>query len=544
MATIRKQLPACIAEIELAVTREQGFKIHRIGEQMRIIRNTVLGQLKKNHDQMTKTKEYRRTINQYRLMCESVKKHHPAPVELLKQKQQLANKLEVLRQRHNVTFEYARKYGKTMRNKFSLPDAVLVLTICEMVWRSIETLLYKGADKIYFYKKDDLTTFQGKQANRCIILKQTEDGFHINFSSMKLPLIIKKDDLYIQETLTNISYYMQNGLEVDNQNITRYKSGQKPLSTYRICNNRIVRKLIRGKMRYYLQITLEGNPVPRRKKDGSIRHNYGAGRIGCDIGTQSLAIVTENHVSLKNLAERSVNTFAREHKICLLQRYMDRSKRATNLDNYNPNGTVRKSCKSWKYSNRYKKARSNIRELHRKAADSRKFNHNEEVNRLRAMGDELIIEVMDFKGLQKKAKTVTKNKKTGKFNRRKRFGKSIGRRSPGYFIKQAKYRFQGTGSKVSEVNNWSFKASQYDHKLDNTNKKQLSKRQHVFSNGTKVQRDIYSACLLYCTNETLQKPDKEKCDNFFEQFLIMHDACVQEIIATGKKVMNSGIKVA
>ncbi|GAA3330786.1 hypothetical protein GCM10020331_084720 [Ectobacillus funiculus] len=33
-------------------------------------------------------------------------------------------------------------------------------------------------------------------------------------------------------------------------------------------------------------------------------------------------------------------------------------------------------------------------------------------------------------------------KKTGAFNRRKRFWKkSIGKRSPGYFIQQAKYRF-------------------------------------------------------------------------------------------------------
>jgi hypothetical protein len=40
----------------------------------------------------------------------------------------------------------------------------------------------------------------------------------------------------------------------------------------------------------------------------------------------------------------------------------------------------------------------------------------------------------------------------------------------------------------------------------------------------------------------LQKPDKEQCDEFFGQFLVMHDRCVGEIAASGRTVMNSGIK--
>jgi hypothetical protein len=59
-----------------------------------------------------------------------------------------------------------------------------------------------------------------------------------------------------------------------------------------------------------------------------------------------------------------------------------------------------------------------LQELHRKAAESRKYAHNEEVNRLRSLGDEFIIEQMDIKALQKKAKEATINEKTGKFNHR------------------------------------------------------------------------------------------------------------------------------
>jgi len=148
---------------------------------------------------------------------------------------------------------------------------------------------------------------------------------------------------------------------------------------------------------------------------------------------------------------------------------------------------------------------------------------------------------MSIKALQKKAKEVTVNEKTGKFNCRKRFGKSIGKRSPGYFIQQAKYRFKVTGGTVKEANTWTFKASQYDHILDDISKKQLSKRWHILPNGIKLQRDLYSAFLLFCSEHDLQKPNKQVCDRFFNGFLVLHNQCIEEIKNNRKVVLNSGI---
>ncbi|MDA8333722.1 MAG: hypothetical protein M0Z41_01840 [Peptococcaceae bacterium] len=546
---MRKKFSVHVVEIELMVLAQQGWLMQRIGEHLRIIRNTVLGQLKKNYDQMVRTKAYKRIIRKYSQVCQLIDKAEKdkdqAALEIhAAQKKELDDKLQELRNRHNVTFEYARKYGEELRKKFSLPDAVTVLTVCEMAWHSIEGLLFRNANNVYFYNRDNMITFQGKQAERCIILKRDpiNGRFHVSFNGMDFPLIVKQDDLYVQETLAHIANYLDHGLEMDRQNIELFKLGLPLISTYRICNNRIVRREIRGKIRYYLQIVLEGKPVPRRKKDGTIRHAYGQGRIGGDIGTQSLAIVGRDIVTLKNLAERSPDTFAYERKIHRWQRYMDRSRRATNPDNYNPDGTFRKGGKVWVYSKRYKKARAKVREMHRKAADSRKYAHNEEVNRLRAIADQLVIETMDIQALQKRAGEATVNPRTSRFNRRKRFGKSIGKRSPGYFIKQGKYRFDSSGGCVKEVNTWKFKASQYDHILHDTNKKQLSMRWHELPDGTRVQRDLYSAFLLYCSDDDLQKPDKDKCDSSFGEFLKLHGACIDEIKASGKVVMNSGIK--
>lgn len=226
----------------------------------------------------------------------------PAELQKLKEeKEELNEKLEELHNKYNVTFEYARKYGEKLRaNKFTLSDAVTVWSVCKMAWNSIEGLLFRDAEKVHFYKKDDWITFQGKQAERCIILKRNPDGtFYVKFNKMKFPLIVKKGDLYVQETLANIVHCMLHRDEMDRRNMALYNLGLPLISTYRVCNNRIVR----GKTQYFVQIVLEGKPVPRRKKDGSLRHTYGVGRLGSDVGTQSLGTVGNNNVPGRALEE-------------------------------------------------------------------------------------------------------------------------------------------------------------------------------------------------------------------------------------------------
>jgi hypothetical protein len=288
-----------------------------------------------------------------------------------------------------------------------------------------------------------------------------------------------------------------------------------------------------------VQIVLEGNPVPKRKKDGSFRHSYGKGRIGGDIGTQSIAFTTTHSVLLKNLAERTKKS--RERKMILLQRKMERSRLAMNPDCFDKKGRAIKKMHT--KSNRYLRYQQQLKNLHRIMAENRKYAHNEDVNHLRSLGDEVFIETMNIKALQKKAKETTKNQKTGRYNRKKRYGKSILNRSPGYFIQQLKYRFELSDAIFHEVNTWTFKASQYDHILDDTNKKQLSQRWHLFEDGTKIQRDLYSSFLLYCSNNEKTKPDKNLCDQYFEDFKHAHDTCIQRIQTNQEVVKNSGIKL-
>ena len=89
---------------------------------------------------------------------------------------------------------------------------------------------------------------------------------------------------------------------------------------------------------------------------------------------------------------------------------MDRSRRATNPDNYNEDGTIRKGKKTWQYSKRYKKLREKYRELNRISAVNREYANNELANKMRALGDVLVTEPKNAKRLQKRAKETTKDK--------------------------------------------------------------------------------------------------------------------------------------
>lgn len=214
----KSHTPLHVVEIELKVSSFQHYRIKRIGEHLRVIRNTVLGELYKNYEQMARTKKYKTLIKRYRSVSEEIEKDTSNDKLLEKERNQLREQLSELREFYRVTFDFTRNYGTELREKkFSLPDAVTVWSVCEMAWDSMENILFGNGEKPYFYKKEDLITFQGKQADRCVILKhnQKTDEWVVSHNGMNFPLIIKKKDLFVLESLSHIHNYMKNGAEID-----------------------------------------------------------------------------------------------------------------------------------------------------------------------------------------------------------------------------------------------------------------------------------------------------------------------------------------
>lgn len=176
-------------------------------------------------------------------------------------------------------------------------------------------------------------------------------------------------------------------------------------------------------------------------------------------------------------------------------------------------------------------------------------------NRLRMEGNELIVEPSNASAIAKRSRRKAERqdkispvtKKEGrtiqirKYKKKRRFGGSIGKRSPASFQTALKTKF---GSGYHEVPQMTYRASQYDFMRCVYIKKKLSERWHVLPDGRRVQRDIMSAFLMYCADNNIESIDRERCIAAFERFWRMHEDCIAEIVQNHLHICNSGIKAA
>lgn len=122
-------------------------------------------------------------------------------------------------------------------------------------------------------------------------------------------------------------------IEIDTSNTYEMQALQCPIA---YC--RIVRKFIKCRYHYYVQIIFKGHrPVKFDNKTGELKHPLGTGDVGLDIGTSTLAIASETKVKIIELADRVQNI---ENQKRRLLRKMDQSRRATNPNNFNEDGTI------------------------------------------------------------------------------------------------------------------------------------------------------------------------------------------------------------
>lgn len=346
---------------------------------------------------------------------------------------------------------------------------------------------------------------------------------HITYGDYTFPVTLRNPD-------TQTGWYQQEAL----------KCGVK------YC--RIIRKWVSTKWKYYAQIVLEGYPPIKCDNNGVAKHPVKQGRVGIDIGTQTIAFSGKDVCDLRVLAPAArAQAKSLVNEIAATLRAMDRSRRATNPKYYNPDGTIKrlkrqhgqKQRREWKYSKRYYRLRAKLRNLYRKLAGIRKMEHNILANELLAHGNEFVVEDMNYKALQKRSKETKINPKTGRAHTKKRFGKSLSRCAPATFISILSKKANRYGGTVIKVSTFETKASQFDHTDESYTKKKLSERMARLRNGDIVQRDLYSAFLLeHIDTESLQY-NMETLNSAFPAFLEMHENTKRRLQAVGSSLPAS-----
>ena len=513
-----------VAETDMAYS--DVLKVVVLSNRIRKAGNELVGLMKKNYDQLLRTKRYHKLLSLYGNTQDNTKRNF------------FANQLNEMQKQYNITWDFCRTAMIPIGKKYGI-DAVFALTKAEDVWRGMGKCLYGNGETIHFSKYGELPCIRAKQINRGIPMSVKDD--RLQFSLGKVTFGIKVKDRFQRDEVDAVLSYLDRSENMDRKAIDTLIKDACCIDTYRPCYATLVPKLIRGKYRVYLNLTIEGKTKPKYNKYGNLRYKYGKGIIGADIGTQTVAYTSNTEVGLKNLSERGNSIQTSERKERLLYRAMDRSRRATNPQNYNDDGTVKKGHKAWKYSNHYKKLKIKHSELCRINAVNRQLAINQDANHLRSLGDTFVTEPKNAGKLMKRSKETTKNDK-GKFNRKKRFGKSIKNRCPSGFQAAVEKKFKVTGGTYIEVQN-NYRASQYDHTADEYIKKKLSDRLYKLRDGTEVQRDLYSSYLLYCYDFGTQNIDRDKCIVEFDKFYDKEKKLIERIKVNKIKVLNSGIKI-
>lgn len=540
---------------EAVCSQEDKHKLFKLADNLRLLGNEIVAFLNKNYEQLTRTKAYRNLKDEYGKLSDKLsklEKDTPPYNKIQQQRNKVAKQMSEMQQQYHVTYDEARQLSQLLAIKYNM-NSILALARVEAIWQGMEDVLYKDGKKLHYKKHLDLPVIQAKQINRGIILSTDGETLSLSVGGRKgskpIKLKVQKpktNDLFLQEELASIIAFLSNPSIEDNY-IEAFKLTGVPGDTFRPCYVQLKCERIRNKNRIFVEIVVEGNAKPKKKKDGTPRHKKGTGIVAIDLGPQSVAYTSQNQVGAINLGERSSTEITENSKQeAELLRQMERSRRAMNPKNYNADGTIKKGRKKWKKSKRYKRLLHKLIELRRKARLTRKYANQEIVNHLRSLGNICITEPSNIKAMQRRSKktelqdketTITKKdgttKTIRKYKKKKRGGKSVGNRAPGQVLEQSKLKFD----QVITVDKM-FRASQYDHTVNNYIKKKLSDRMYALSDGTNVQRDCYSSFLMFCANADYTAPDLELCLANFDKFLTLMNAFIDYVQINHIKIKN------
>lgn len=440
------------------------------------IYNLCLGHCIKQLNKLKRDEEYRKSVKTLKTVNRKLEKKNLPQNEIKRLKDikiSCTNKIKGLEKEYQFTENDIQKYAKVPREFIGkILNSNIVQKIASTSFNAVKKIQYGKAKKVRFKKKGEIS-LEGKD-NRT--------GFIFDIRTMKLKLG--------QKLSCNLK-------PLDKKQRNCFKN--------RIKFCRVLKKYIRGKRRYFLQIVFEGMP--------ETDFQAGEGEVGLDIGTSTVAISSDNEVKLLKLSK----TEQEVRKIKILQRSLDRKRRMANPDNYDKNGKVKKKRKKWKLSKNYFRELNKLKEVYRKKRVKDNQYKNILVKFILSQGDTVKTEKTSVNSWKNKSKKTVINKNNGKNISKKRFGKSVNSNAPGTLKRKLNEKLSYFGKELIEINPYKTKASQFNHISQEFKKCSLEVRFKKLIKGIVVQRDLYSAFLIKNV-ENLIEYNMEKINQQFDEF--------------------------
>lgn len=333
----------------------------------RHIYNDMLSMELKKYKEMIKTREWRTLSDTIK---EEIQASHGKKSERLKSA--YARKNEIMRDNGFSEFDFRSQaiiYSKYYQKHIS--STMASIGIGAPMWSAFEKLFFGNGENVSFKKFDSSVTLVSDNRSGIRFMNDDNGKYYILFSNRNAGA--KQVKLYIKGPNTMYDRAM---LDAKIQLV------------------RVLKKIEKGKRKYYCQLTVKREPFLKMDTEGNLKHPIGNGNVGIAIWRGMLCAVSSKRTLCINLSP-DAEEFAAQRSY--LSNRLEHLRRVNNPENYNEDGTVKRGLigddgkrhrLQWHESNHYKKIRAELKELYRKHNIAKTLLQNKIIIELLSMGDE------------------------------------------------------------------------------------------------------------------------------------------------------------
>ena len=472
---MRAQTPSYVVSVKLHLPKQIENRLEKSFHISNSAYNEGISLGLKRFEAMKRNPYYQELLEARRLAKAGIDKLKKAKKKTkgLAQQVKLYDKaLFELRKAYGLTEFELQKYLSEQRRKDGSPYQQLgageIQVIATQAYKTLEKVLFYQIkpNKIRFRSKYDLNVSYRNRVNR-----ETTHLVPSDKKDIAYRLYIHKKSTFVDIPVKAFNDYQQMSL----------------LRSEKIKYVQIIRKTIRGKKVYYLQIVCQGHPLSKVSK--------GNGVVGIDPGISTVAFASPKEVALVDLVPKNITK--KEKLLKRLDQAIERSRRVNNPECYKENGVIKKGARFKRPSNRQLRLRNRRRKTYRSLSEERTKLQGQLINRLVSQASIIKIEELNVKSLQKRSRDIRINPKTNRPFSKKRFGKAVFRAAPSAFRTALETRASQLSINVEVISPKDVKPSQYNHITQTFEKKPLSTRMYDLSDDyPDVQRDLYSAFLI------------------------------------------------
>ena len=242
--------------LEADVTEEQKRMILHTSNLIRIAGNCLATVMKRNYEQLVRTKRYRNLKSLYKKAKDTDDKKLLASVTA---------QIQEIQESYNVTWDFCRKEMNKIKDIYHI-NSIFARSKAEDVWSGIKKCLYGDGNTIHFKKYGDYPEIRAKEIKRGISVYPvvSDNGnnslkLHIMKSEFNLTVnkpkhnktrsgniisdILEPHDRFAEDEVNAVCRYLENPDVIDKAAVDLYEKTGELLDSYRPCYVHVVWQL-------------------------------------------------------------------------------------------------------------------------------------------------------------------------------------------------------------------------------------------------------------------------------------------------------------